>query len=66
LQIKVTSTQKQEEDAGLQILKGLFIWWSESDDVQRVNEICAVVVTDHKDNGEFDNDYLSMMTMQTA
>jgi len=36
-----------------------------TDGVQRFNELCAVVVTDHKNNGKFDTDYLSMMTMQT-
>jgi len=36
-----------------------------TDGVQRFNELCAVVVTDCKNNGKFNTDYLSMMTMQT-
>jgi len=43
------------------------IWFGglNTDGVQRFNELCAVVVTDCKNNGKFDTDYLSMMTTQT-
>jgi len=35
-----------------------------ADGVKRFNQLCALIVTDHKNNGAFNIDYLTTMTTQ--
>ena len=62
--MKITSSQKEVEDAGLHVLRELF---NLAVGIQKLNELCALVVTDrkNKNNGKFDIDYLATMTTQT-
>jgi len=53
-------------DAGLHILKRNLVVGMLADGGKRFSDLCALVVTDHKNTGEFGIDYLTTMTTQTS
>jgi len=62
--IEVTSTKNKWWILDFEFSPSCFGGWN-TDSIQRFHELCAFVVTDCKNNGKFDNKYLSMMTTQT-